>query len=170
MERRLNCIAVDESNTSDHAFQWYCQNFHRNDDKVIILHIRIHPQMPTIFSGILSGNYSLTEESRLLFEQSINKSRMIVLKYKDLCEKQKIDFEIVMEDNYFSPGYMICDVTKKRDVSTIILGQRGAGTFTRIFLGSTSDYVIHHSKIPVLIIPPPTDPVITEKSNYIGSF
>jgi nucleotide-binding universal stress UspA family protein len=37
----------------------------------------------------------------------------------------------------------------KADV--LIVGSRGMGAFKRLFLGSVSDYLVHHCKCPVII-------------------
>jgi len=41
-----------------------------------------------------------------------------------------------------------------KDADMIVLGQRGAGGFTRLVMGSTSSQVTHHADVPVVIIPP----------------
>tara|TARA_B100000929_G_scaffold125454_1_gene99401 strand:- start:819 stop:1154 length:336 start_codon:yes stop_codon:yes gene_type:complete len=41
---------------------------------------------------------------------------------------------------------------KRNGISIIVIGVRGRGTFKGIFLGSVSNYVIHKSKIPVLVV------------------
>lgn len=50
------------------------------------------------------------------------------------------------------PVEMILDAAKDADV--IVLGQRGAGGFTRLVMGSVSSQVTHHSTVPVVVIPP----------------
>jgi nucleotide-binding universal stress UspA family protein len=40
------------------------------------------------------------------------------------------------------------------DADMIVLGQRGAGGFTRLVMGSVSSQVTHHADVPVTIIPP----------------
>jgi len=42
--------------------------------------------------------------------------------------------------------------TKKNKFDLIVIGSRGMGSAKEIFLGSTSNYVLHKSKIPVLIV------------------
>lgn len=56
-----------------------------------------------------------------------------------------------MEGN---PGYEIIKISKKRSakIGLIIIGSRGKGPTTEIFLGSVSNYIIHKAKIPVMIV------------------
>ena len=41
---------------------------------------------------------------------------------------------------------------KRNGISMIVIGARGRGTLKGIFLGSVSNYVVHKSKIPVLMV------------------
>lgn len=59
-------------------------------------------------------------------------------------------FCITAED---SIGNTICKVAKDNHASSIIIGQRGLGAIRRTLLGSVSDYVIHHSHIPTVVVP-----------------
>jgi len=51
-------------------------------------------------------------------------------------------------------GYNIIKLAhdKKENYDLIIIGSRGRGTMKELFLGSVSNYVVHSSKIPVLIV------------------
>ena len=48
---------------------------------------------------------------------------------------------------------MICELAKEKNAASITMGQRGLGTISRALLGSTSDYVLHHSHVPVMVVP-----------------
>lgn len=50
------------------------------------------------------------------------------------------------------PHSKIVDIAEEEDVSAIILGSHGKGSLHSALLGSVSDYVIRHSKKPVLVI------------------
>ena len=54
-----------------------------------------------------------------------------------------------------TPGEVICKMAKDEGAQLIVMGSRGMGTLRRTFLGSVSDYSVHHAHIPVIIIPPP---------------
>jgi nucleotide-binding universal stress UspA family protein len=46
----------------------------------------------------------------------------------------------------------IVDVAQRKNFDLIVIGSRGMGSAKEIFLGSTSNYVLHKSKKPVLIV------------------
>ena len=50
-----------------------------------------------------------------------------------------------------NPGEVICKVADEEGCQLIVTGTRGMGKIRRTFLGSISDYVIHHSHVPVLV-------------------
>lgn len=44
----------------------------------------------------------------------------------------------------------------KADV--VVIGSRGLGSFKRAFLGSVSDYLLHHLEVPVIVTRKPSEP------------
>ena len=65
----------------------------------------------------------------------------------------KCDF--VMADAHAQAGHVICKLADEKKADAIIMGQRRLGTLSRKLLGSTSDYVVHHAKVPILVAPTP---------------
>lgn len=53
-----------------------------------------------------------------------------------------------------NPGEVIMNYSKRESGTTIVMGCRGLGRLRRTLLGSVSDYVVRHSSIPVVVIPP----------------
>lgn len=49
------------------------------------------------------------------------------------------------------PGEVIVKAAKEEKAALIITGTRGLGKIKRAFLGSVSDFVVHHSMVPVLV-------------------
>lgn len=50
------------------------------------------------------------------------------------------------------PDHIIVAYTKQTKPSMIVIGSRGLGGAKELFLGSVSNYVVHKSTFPVLII------------------
>lgn len=69
---------------------------------------------------------------------------------KSMCTKKKVDFIDLIE--FGVEGPTIVSIAEKNDYDMIVIGSRGMGKLGELFLGSTSNYVVHSSKIPVLII------------------
>lgn len=51
------------------------------------------------------------------------------------------------------PGECIIACAEKYNANQIVMGTRGFGIVRRTILGSVSEYVIHHSKVPVTVVP-----------------
>jgi nucleotide-binding universal stress UspA family protein len=54
--------------------------------------------------------------------------------------------------SYGDEDKRIVDIAEKKNFDLIVIGSRGMGAAKEIFLGSTSNYVLHKSKKPVLIV------------------
>jgi len=63
----------------------------------------------------------------------------------------QVDIEVKLHGG--KPGEAICCVIKECDVDLVVMGSRGMGAVRRTFVGSVSDYVLHHSHVPVVICP-----------------
>ena len=51
------------------------------------------------------------------------------------------------------PGHMVVEAANKCNAAMIVMGSRGYGVIRRTILGSVSNYVVHHTKIPVTVVP-----------------
>ena len=77
-------------------------------------------------------------------------------KSADLCFRLQVDGEI--HSQVGPPGHVIVSSADELKASMIVMGTRGLGLVRRTILGSISDYVIHHSKVPVTVVPDPKAP------------
>lgn len=73
-----------------------------------------------------------------------------IMQAKKLAVKNKIPFfsRILTGD----PGHAIIEYSNTHGIDLIIIGARGVSTFKKIFLGSVSSYVLHKSKVAVMLI------------------
>lgn len=51
------------------------------------------------------------------------------------------------------PGQSVVNVSEEQNCDLIVMGSRQMGAVRRFLLGSVSNYVVHHSECPVLIVP-----------------
>lgn len=66
------------------------------------------------------------------------------------CVQSEVLFEkkIVFGD----PGQMIVKFAKDKKIDTVVIGARGRGAIKEVFFGSVSNYVVHKSNVPVLVV------------------
>ena len=51
------------------------------------------------------------------------------------------------------PVEALLDAAKERDAAAIVVGSHGEGAMSAAFLGSTALKLLHHSTLPVLVVP-----------------
>jgi len=73
-----------------------------------------------------------------------------ILLAKKLAVKNAVPFysRILTGD----PGYSIVEYSNTHNMDVIVIGARGLSTLKKIFLGSVSSYVMHKSKVAVMLI------------------
>ncbi|XP_074619981.1 universal stress protein in QAH/OAS sulfhydrylase 3'region-like isoform X5 [Acropora palmata] len=86
------------------------------------------------------------------FDKTRNQSKTMMESFADTCRNNKYNFKLVTELG--KPGEVICQAANQEKADHIVMGSRGLGTVRRTLLGSVSDYMLHHSCIPVSVVPP----------------
>ncbi|MFN6515167.1 MAG: universal stress protein [Nostoc sp. CreGUA01] len=54
--------------------------------------------------------------------------------------------------NLGNPGRIICDLARSYGADLIVMGRRGRSGLTELFLGSVSNYVLHHTPCSVHVV------------------
>jgi len=85
-------------------------------------------------------------------EEKVEKLKKYLSQYETRCAERKIACHPILHSG--TPGEAICQISNERDVTLVMVGSRGLNKLRRTFLGSVSDYVIHHAGRPVMVIPP----------------
>jgi len=87
---------------------------------------------------------SMKESSERKIITVLNSAKNIALKADVPCKQQA--------QGGGNIGKKILDFTKRYNFDMIVMGSRGMGSAKGVFLGSTSNHILHKSKIPVLIV------------------
>ncbi|XP_020914089.1 uncharacterized protein LOC110251699 [Exaiptasia diaphana] len=153
--QRKILLAVDGSDHCKAAFDFYVDNLHRPDDILILCHtLELPPKPPVPFPDV--GKYK--EEWKAIIERHRNESKDLLGSYLEMWESAKgKEFEnkiVAVHDEHSTPGEGIIALSNDYHATLIVIGSRGHGVIRRAILGSVSDYVVHHSDVPVAVIPP----------------
>lgn len=111
------------------------------------------------FEATITGAYSINIQPHSEFQTTAtvskewkNEAKRILDNAKKIALQNNVDFkEKMMAGNI---GYNLIKLAhdKKENFSLIVIGSRGRSAVKELFLGSVSNYVIHTSKIPVLVV------------------
>ncbi|KAK4764999.1 hypothetical protein SAY86_026089 [Trapa natans] len=72
---------------------------------------------------------------------------------KEIFAKHGVHAETLTEVG--DPKEAICEAVDNLNVQLLVLGSHSRGTIQRAFLGSVSNYCVHKSKCPVLVVRKP---------------
>jgi nucleotide-binding universal stress UspA family protein len=124
------------------------------DAEVLLLHI-INPMSPTGFSPLVGGMFPIVND--VAIEQYAKEWHEYELRgieqlqtYATQAKDRGIRVEV--SQNFGNSGSMICEVAKNWSADAIVMGRNQKSTLSEIFLGSTSNYVLHHAPCSVMVI------------------
>lgn len=160
---RIVLLAVDTSDNSRRAFDWYLDNLHRNDDLLILTHIPEVPKLPS-FSW-KSGIAPPVEEWKKIIDESNTKSRRLEEDYEGTCVQKKLKYK-VRGESCKNTGEGILKIADEELADIIVVGARGQTALTRSIIGSVSEYVSRNATVPVVIVP--TRPITARRRNSMA--
>jgi nucleotide-binding universal stress UspA family protein len=122
--------------------------------KVLILHV-MTPLTSTSFSPLVGGMFPIIndvaiEQYTKEWRESERQGLEQLQTYAQQAKEQGIDVEI--SQNLGDSGRMICEVAKSWSADAIVMGRNQKSVLSEIWLGSTSNYVLHHAPCSILVI------------------
>ncbi|XP_015764710.1 PREDICTED: universal stress protein A-like protein [Acropora digitifera] len=150
-ERKV-VLGVDASPHSERAFDWYCKNIcNVKTDRLLIIHAQEYPNIP---AAPYPYGYAYYEEWQSLKEKSDKQVKVLLESFGSKCKDHGLKFKLFKEESN-RPGEVICKLAEDESVDLVVIGSRGMGTLRRTFLGSVSDYCVHHNHCSIAVVPPP---------------
>nr|CAX70903.1 Universal stress protein [Schistosoma japonicum]CAX70904.1 Universal stress protein [Schistosoma japonicum]CAX70907.1 Universal stress protein [Schistosoma japonicum]CAX76043.1 Universal stress protein [Schistosoma japonicum] len=148
---RVILIPIDGSDHCDRAFRWYLENMKRDTDCIKFVHV-VEPAYNIPTTG-LTMDLSPVPDMTQALEASIASGKKLGQKYIHEAKSYKLSAHAFLHVDT-KPGSSLVKAISEHKADVILMGSRGLGAIRRTFLGSVSDYVLHHAHIPVVIIPP----------------
>ncbi|XP_070206089.1 universal stress protein in QAH/OAS sulfhydrylase 3'region-like [Littorina saxatilis] len=142
--KRTVVIGIDDSEFSDYAFDFYMRNGHRDGDEIVLVHVSEYTSLVQA-PALLTDPVVVTE---LIKEEEL-KVKHLVEKYSEKMKNLHVGAKVKQMSG--KVGEAILMAAKEENADLIVMGTRGMGKVRRTFLGSVSDYVLHHAHVPVLV-------------------
>ncbi|XP_021749917.1 universal stress protein A-like protein [Chenopodium quinoa] len=141
-------VAVDESECSSYALKWALQNLGDKLKSGVILLTAVSVTQ----SGVFAGGYGTVPLDLVTSIQENQKkfATSLLAKAKEICAQYGVDAETLCVMG--NPKDAICDAVEKFHCNLLVMGTHSRGALQRAFLGSVSNYCIHHAKCPVLVV------------------
>jgi len=115
------------------------------DDSIILVHVyEKRGEVYVVDFPLASASYESENKDLLKFGNELLKKIQQILEGCGF----KVQDCIVRDDD--KEG--IIKVANKEKVDVLLLGSRGLGPLKRAFLGSVSNYCVHHASCPVIVI------------------
>ncbi|KAK2148400.1 hypothetical protein LSH36_500g03043 [Paralvinella palmiformis] len=137
-------VAVDGSEHADQAIRWYLGQ-HQPDNEVVLVYVVEYPISPGYTYGV---GMALPQTQ---WDAMVKNANEEALATRERVQQLMADVPHKYIRRYGQPGQTLCDVAKEENVDMVVVGTRGRGKIRRTLLGSVSDYVLHHSQVPVAI-------------------
>ncbi|KAG8062608.1 hypothetical protein GUJ93_ZPchr0003g17350 [Zizania palustris] len=151
-------VAVDASEESLHALAWALDNVigRRAGGGVSLVVVHAQPGAdhfvyPVAAHGIaIAYAPAAAIESMRKAQEEI--SRKVVSRALDICKQREANATGAVVEGDAKEA--ICQAVEDMNADLLVLGSRGLGKIKRAFLGSVSDYLVHHASCPVLVVKP----------------
>ncbi|MBF2016669.1 MAG: universal stress protein [Rivularia sp. T60_A2020_040] len=154
-------VAIDDGETNQHILDEAISLALAADAQLILTHVvlpfnEIYPDPGYIaahgYHPTVHGETAISYHMQKL--QALEQQGMELLQsFANKAETNGVKTEFIQATG--SPGYMICNVARSREVDLIIVGRHGRTGLSEFFLGSVSNYVLHHAPCSVLTIQKP---------------
>ncbi|KAL7061797.1 hypothetical protein AAHC03_0245 [Spirometra sp. Aus1] len=151
-ERRVVVLPVDASENAKLAFKWYVQHSRQPRDFVILLHVL----EPIVLNPV--GGFALEQTSVLSanvskhMKEALPAGRQLAEQFASRCREANIQHKITIHADSV-PGNAVLKVVAQYKANLVVMGCRGTDKARRTHLGSVSAYVLHHSPVPVMLVP-----------------
>ncbi len=143
-------LAIDGSDFSKSAVKELAKLPLPNDSEVSIINVYEHPAMMT--PELISTTVSLDSYYAEFISNAHKIGEKIVSEAVNVLKEKNSSLTIATSVVSGLPKKEILDKAESFDADLIVVGSQGQGAFSRLLLGSVSQYLATHSKCSVMIV------------------
>ncbi len=154
-------VSIDDSDMTQYIVDEAVSLAKAKGGSLMFLHVISLYDNEPLFDPLFMESTMLNSE---LNNEAHNKSLKVWEEFKQgkknwlgsLCESAtssgvKAEFNLSIGE----PSKKICDISRSWNAELIVIGRRGRRGLTEMFLGSVSNYVVHHAPCSVLTVQKP---------------
>lgn len=145
-------VALDRSTLGETVFQQAATIAQQQQSQLLLIHcISIENTMISPYPSFYSEE--MVNFSQLVQERFQQESQDAQQWLTD-CEKRATEQGIKTESQWKvgDPGRIIRELAKDWKADLIVIGRRGLTGISEMFLGSVSNYILHHAPCSVLVV------------------
>jgi len=149
-------VAMDTSALSKQVFDTAVSLAKVNNATMMLVHVLSEEEMGTptpilpsleYYPLVNEKNWELYQEQREAFARQ---GRELLRSRKDEAIAAGVSTELIQLSG--GPGRTICELARNWGADLIVTGRRGRTGLSEFFLGSVSNYVLHHASCSVLTV------------------
>jgi nucleotide-binding universal stress UspA family protein len=151
-------IAIGDSTTSEEILKAGLMIAEKCNAQILLLHV-MNPLTPhgfeTIASPLVGGILPIIDDATIRhyleeWKEYGNLSSERLQAYAQKADEHGIKNEILQ--SFGDSGPMICDAAKKWSADLIVMGRNQKSVLNELFLGSTSNYILHKASCSTMVI------------------
>ncbi|MBD2136272.1 universal stress protein [Anabaena sp. FACHB-1237] len=150
-------VALDRSNMANQVFKQSLSLAKLTSANLMLVHV-LSPEEEGSPEALIFPNIDYypgwNEQSFRLYQENWEKFKTQGLEMLQSYSSQAntIGVNTEFSQSTGNPGKVICEIARVWNADLIIMGRRGLSGLTELFLGSISNYVLHHAPCSVHII------------------
>lgn len=154
---------IDPSPNCRQAALFYLERLHREGDSLVFVHVvDSNSRGPAVNVSIEHNSPLAVDIPKSATRLAVAEGKLLLQKYLEWSREEGIPCRSFLHVDA-SPGGAVLKAAKNAQADHIVLASRGLNALGRTLLGSMSSYIVHHSTIPVTVVPVPQ----SEKTNGI---
>ncbi|MEM8720500.1 MAG: universal stress protein [Cyanobacteria bacterium P01_G01_bin.39] len=161
-------VAIDHSAGSKQVFNQALSIAQANDANLILLHVlsteeagspEMSPYLLQHKDRCIHVNPRIMRQANVVYDQEWSEFKQKGIKLLSFYTETGIAAGVKTEFTQIMghPSSTICEFARSCHVDLIVIGRRGHLGFKEVFLGSVSNYVVHHAPCSILLVHTPID-------------
>ena len=125
--------------------------------KILLLHVLNQTQnsFETMGNPLMGGSYPIVNElavKQYQQEWQNREQRGMERLQSYAAQAKEHQIEAETSQNFGDSGAMICETAKNWSADLIVMGRNQKSALSEFFVGSTSNYVLHHAHCSVMVV------------------